>query len=162
MNAIFERLVERLRYEAARHYGDRLVSLAVYGSVGRGTAHRDSDIDFVIVARDLPNGRGARLREFGPVEAALAPDLRDARKLECHIELSPIFKTPDEVEAGSLIFLDMTEDARILHDESNYFADFLRRFRARLDTLGARRIWKGNAWIWDLKPDYRPGEIFEI
>jgi hypothetical protein len=27
---------------------------------------------------------------------------------------------------------------------------------------GARRIWCGNAWYWDLKPDYRPGEVFEL
>jgi predicted nucleotidyltransferase len=27
-----------------RHYGDRLVSLAVFGSIGRGTPRRDSDV----------------------------------------------------------------------------------------------------------------------
>jgi hypothetical protein len=31
-----------------------------------------------------------------------------------------------------------------------------------LEQLGARRIWRGNAWFWDLKPDYRPGEVFEL
>jgi hypothetical protein len=28
--------------------------------------------------------------------------------------------------------------------------------------LGARRVWLGNAWYWDLKPDYRPGDVFEL
>jgi hypothetical protein len=24
------------------------------------------------------------------------------------------------------------------------------------------RIWRGNAWLWDLKPDYQPGDVFEL
>jgi hypothetical protein len=34
--------------------------------------------------------------------------------------------------------------------------------RDRLDALGSRRIWRGTRWYWDLKPDYRPGMIFEL
>jgi hypothetical protein len=36
------------------------------------------------------------------------------------------------------------------------------RLRERLATLGARRVWRGNAWFWDLKPDYQPGDVFEL
>jgi predicted nucleotidyltransferase len=56
-------------------YGARLVACAVYGSVGRGTPREDSDVDLLIVARDLPVGRVARVEEFLPVEARLKPDL---------------------------------------------------------------------------------------
>jgi len=38
----------------------------------------------------------------------------------------------------------------------------LERLRARLAVLGARRIRRGNAWYWDLKPDYRPGDVFSL
>ena len=31
-----------------------------------------------------------------------------------------------------------------------------------LEKLGARRIWRGEAWMWDLKPDYKVGEVFEL
>jgi len=30
--------------------------------------------------------------------------------------------------------------------------------KGRLDKLGARRIWKDDAWYWDLKPDFKPGD----
>jgi hypothetical protein len=40
--------------------------------------------------------------------------------------------------------------------------DFLNRLDHRLKQLGARRIRRGNAWYWDLKPDFKPGEIFEL
>jgi hypothetical protein len=28
--------------------------------------------------------------------------------------------------------------------------------------LDARRIWLGNAWHWDLKPDFKPGDVIEL
>ena len=59
--------------------------------------------------------------------------------------LSPVFKTPAEVEAGSPLFLDMIDDARLLHDPDGFFQRFLDGFRRRLQGLGARRIWLGNA-----------------
>jgi len=39
---------------------------------------------------------------------------------------------------------------------------YLSDFRERLDRLGARKVFQGDRWYWDLKPDYKPGEIFEI
>ena len=77
-------------------------------------------------------------------------------------ECSPVFKTPDEILAGSPLLLDMTGDARILYDREGFFAQAMNRLRARLLQLGARRIWRGNAWLWDLKPDYKPGDVFEL
>lgn len=43
------------------HYGARLLSVAVFGSVARGTPRRDSDVDLLIVADPLPRGRLARV-----------------------------------------------------------------------------------------------------
>jgi hypothetical protein len=60
------------------------------------------------------------------------------------------------------LFLDMVDDARVLVDHDGVFAAARDRWRHRLLALGARRIWRGNAWLWDLKPDYRPGEVFEL
>ena len=76
--------------------------------------------------------------------------------------MSPIFKTPEEVEAGSPLFLDMVEDARILHDPDGFLAGYLERLRRRLAELGARRVpWQGG-WYWELKPDLKPGEVFTL
>src|SRR5881296_3289212 len=104
----YEEILRRLVEGLQAHYGPRLVSVAVFGSVGRGTQREDSDIDLLIVARDLPRGRTARV-ELMPVA------------------LSPVLKTPEEVEAGSPLFLDMVEDAQILHDEGGFLAAYLER-----------------------------------
>lgn len=162
IRASFEELVAALRDACLARYGARLVSLAVFGSVGRGTPRADSDIDVLVVADPLPPGRIARVEEFAPVEAALAPTVARARAAGLSPRWSPVFKTPAEVEAGSLLLLDMIEDARLLVDRGGFLRGSLDRFAARLARLGARRVWRGSTWYWDLKPDYRPGEVFEL
>jgi uncharacterized protein len=162
MRAEYDVLLDALLQACHRHYGRRLVSLAVFGSVGRGTPRHDSDIDLLIVAEPLPDGRLARAAAFQAVERELGAALAGARRAGLSPVLSPVFKTPAEVDQGSPLFLDMVDDARVLHDSGDFLKGALERLRQRLARLGARRIWKGNAWIWDLKPDYRPGEVFEL
>jgi uncharacterized protein len=160
--ARYDRLLERLLAELKAEYGDRLVTIAVFGSVGRGTQREDSDVDFLIVARDLPRGRFPRVDEFLPAERRLEADLRSVSPHGWPVMLAPIFKTPEEVEYGSPLFLDMVEDARILYDRDGFFTGYLDRLRGRLRELGSRRIWRGNAWYWDLKPDFKPGDVIEL
>ena len=162
MYAEFETFLRHADQACRRHYGDRLVSLAVFGSVGRGTPRRDSDVDLLIVADPLPDGRVPRANEFREVEAELAPHQLAMRRMGFATSISPVFKTPDEIRRGSPLLLDMTSDARLLYDRDNFFSDSLARLRARLSALGARRIWRGNAWMWDLKPDLQPGEVFDL
>lgn len=92
----------------------------------------------------------------------LTPVLYDMRADGTSVELSPVFKTPAEIVQGSPLLLDMTDDAHILYDRTKFLAQELAALTARLDRLGARRIWLGNAWYWDLKPDYRQGEVIEL
>ncbi|QSR84370.1 nucleotidyltransferase domain-containing protein [Methylacidimicrobium sp. B4] len=158
----FEDLVQRLLEAVRLAYGPRLLALAVFGSVGRGKMRPDSDIDFLIVAEPLPHGRMARVAEWEPIEQELSPALEEARALGVLTEWSPIFKTPAELAAGSPILFDMTEDARILWDPQGVLAEALLRMKERLARNGARRIWSGNAWYWELQPGHRPGEPIEI
>jgi hypothetical protein len=158
----FERFLFSLRPVLLQVYGPRLIAAVVYGSVGRGTPRSDSDVDLLIVADPLPVGRMRRVEEFAPVRQALADKIKSLERKGIFTRLSPIFKTPAEVHRGSLIFLDMIDDGRILADPSGFWRKFLRQFRRRLKKLGAKKIYDGDSWYWDLKPDYRPGDIFEI
>jgi hypothetical protein len=148
--------LNRLTSLCKDHYGERLISLAVFGSVGRGTPRPDSDIDLLLIVKNLPVGRIARMKEFAAIETTLGMTIKG------RIELSPVFKTPEEIANGSPLFLDMVEDVRMLFDRDDFFKNSLKNLKERLQRLGARRIWQGNVWYWDLKPDYKQGEIFEI
>jgi predicted nucleotidyltransferase len=65
-----ERLLVEVTQRVRHHYGARLVSLVVFGSIGRGTARPDSDVDLLIVAENLPDGRMARVERRGAQRAA--------------------------------------------------------------------------------------------
>lgn len=162
IKAKFKKIQEKLLEETRAFYGDRLVSLVVFGSVARGTYREDSDLDVLIIAERLPLGRMKRVEEFSSIEKKLEPLIESMKKEGLHTFISAIFKTPEEAMQGSPLFLDLIEDAVILFDRDGFFAGILERFRKRLQELGARRIWKGDWWYWELKPDYKPGEIFEI
>jgi hypothetical protein len=158
----YEEILEALRAELCATYGARLVACAVFGSVGRGTPRYGSDVDLLLVVRGLPRGRFNRMDEFLPVEARLEAALRAGEPEHAAITLSPVFKTPEEVASGSPLFLDMVEDARILYDPDAFLGHYFEGLRVKLQQLGARRIWRGNAWYWELKPDLKPGEVFTL
>jgi predicted nucleotidyltransferase len=143
-------------------YGTRLRAVALFGSAARRTAHPDSDLDLFIVVDDLPRGRRARLDTFDAVERGLAGEIETLTQSGVDVELSPILRTPDDLKRASPLMLDLTEDAVILEDDEGYLARALDDLRRRLGRLGARRIWVGTRWYWDLKPDYRRGEIIRL
>ena len=71
MDPVFDSLPASLLDACRRHYGERLVALALFGSMGRGTPRPDSDVDMLVIADPLPDGRVARAAEFAAVERAL-------------------------------------------------------------------------------------------
>lgn len=158
----FQELQDKLLDETKNFYGNRFVSFVVFGSVARGTYRFNSDIDILIIAENLPKGRMKRAAQFSIVEERVEPFLESLKKQGIDTFISAVFKTPQEAELGSPLFLDMVEDARILYDKNEFFAKRLEKLRTRLRELGAKRVWKGNVWHWVLKPDYRPGEVIEL
>src|SRR4029450_4724150 len=158
----FEGLLEDLLARLKKLYRQRLVSVVVFGSVGRGAPRPDSDIDILIVARPLPQGRMARVREFAAIDEAMSGKMSRLAREGIFPSLAPIFKTPDEVGRGSLLFLDMIEDGRVLFDPSGFWNEYMKEFQRRLHRVGAGKVGQGARWYGDLEPDYRPGDVFEI
>ena len=117
-----------------------------------------TDVDLLVVATGLSRGRLARVRDFEAVEAAAAEVLSSAAREGIQTTLSPVLKTPEEVQKGSLLFLDMVDQAVILYDRDRFLRCYLDHLKARLEALGARRIYRRGGYYWLLKPDLKPGE----
>ncbi len=158
----FDHLVAALPDACRQVYGPRLQALALFGSVARRTPRPDSDIDVLLVVDDLPAGRRARIEEFERVDALLEPLLAQSRALGVHTTLSPVLKTPAELAAGSLLYLDMVDQARILVDDGGLLRQFLDGLGARLAAAGAKRVRKGGGYYWVLAPNYRWGDRIEL
>ena len=154
-----EQLIEHLLHACQDAYGENLVSFCVFGSVARGVATPESDLDLFIVARNLPRGRLSRSENFERIE-------QNALAAMAHppppTPVSPIIKTPEEVAFGSPLLWDMTENRLIRYDRDRFLWQTLEKVKLRLQQLGAYKVQRGSAWYWILKPDFKPGEVFEL
>ncbi len=156
------RLAERYCELLVSRLPERIVSVVLFGSVARGEARPSSDIDLLIIAEPLPAGQFARKALFADADAVFEADLTAAAHAGIDGRLARIVRTPREARRFIPLYLDLTEDAVLLHDRDAFFANVLESVRGSLRRLGARRVREGSTWYWDLKPDFKPGDTFEI
>jgi len=142
--------------------GDDLVSVVLFGSVAKGEARVDSDIDLLVIARNLPRSQLARTDIVIEAEERLFDAMGKGRTPGDRPMIAAIMRTPEEASSPVPLYLDMVDEAVLLFDRGRFFANVLSRLRDRLRSLGARRVVLGNVRYWDLKPDYSPGDVIEF
>ena len=64
MKEPYKALIEKLVAALKERYGERFISLVVFGSVARGEMRKDSDIDLLLVIDAIPEERIKRQEEF--------------------------------------------------------------------------------------------------
>ena len=135
-----------------------LISVVLFGSVARREARPTSDIDVLLVAEGLPRSQADRRQPFLDAWEAV----RTARGL-APVEWNLVVKTPHQATYRSPLYLDMVEDAILILDRGRFFEEVLAGMRGRMRELGSRRIHlPDGTWYWDLKPDFRWGDVVEI
>lgn len=141
---------------------DNLLSVTLYGSVARGSARPESDIDLLILYR-----KGEIDVDNVYVNSALQSDeSQEYQRLYnkgIYGEISPLFLTLAEIRNNPLILLDMMEEGIILFEQDKCFTDLLEKMRIETKKLGSRRVnLPDGSWYWELKPSWRPGELIEV
>ncbi len=142
--------------------GESLVTVVLFGSVARGEASSHSDIDLLVIASGLPESRLARQLCLERADDLLEPRLQALRRQGTLTGFSPLLKTPQEAARVTPLYFDLLQDALILYDREGFFSTVLERLRESFLRLGARRVKRGKIRYWELKPDYTPGEVFEL
>jgi predicted nucleotidyltransferase len=158
----YKTLVSELLKALIENWGNRLVSLVVYGSVARGEARSDSDIDLLIVGRGLPKSRFKRFELFEEAEQYVEHLLENLWSKGVYTDFSPIILDVEEAAKNRPIYLDMVIDAVIIYDEGKFMQKVLERLAEKLKQLGAERKYIGKLWYWVLKKEYKFGEVIEI
>lgn len=116
----------------------------------------------LVVCRALPSGAFRRQEVLEPVRESVQAELDRLWEQGCYADFTAVIKTEMEAQRTHLLYLDMTEEAVILFDRGGFFAGVLARVRERLRELGARRRQLGGVRYWDLKPDFKPGEVIVL
>jgi hypothetical protein len=77
--------------------------------------------------------------------------------------IAPLSLTPEEAAHTRPFYLGMLSGHVLLVDEGGFFAAILHRLRQRLAELGSRRYVDEDGYeYWDLKPDWKPGDVVEL
>ncbi len=146
------------------YFKEDLVSVVLFGSVARGTAKKDSDIDICIVVKELPQSRYQRHKIISP----LLSRLREGRTYDLLFkkgylpEITTVLYTKEEIKETRPIFLDMAEEAVILLDDGSFKAK-IDELKARLKQLGSQKIYlEDGSYFWRLKPDAEFGEVISL
>ncbi len=135
-------------------FKEDLVSVIVFGSFARGEVKEGSDLDVLIVLRELPIKD--RLKLSASISSSLKPPEGFPRPV------SPVIMTAEEVKKHPPILLDMIEDSLILHDEGKFMEGVLRDLKRKLEEMGGKRVKLADGWYWILKPDANLGEVVEL
>ena len=155
----YYRLIDELKNNLIEYYGERLMSIILFGSVGRNRFHPDSDIDILIIIKDAPKGRSNRFFEYyDNIYLKLEKEIRFLLKEGINILISPVIKTKQEAEYGSPLFIEMADECKILYDEKDFFKSILEKLRAKMKEYKSEKVYYKGKYYWRLKPDYKWGE----
>ena len=131
-------------------FGDRLVSVVLHGAVARGDAPPGTEVELLVVVAPLAPGPFKRRDLLAAADDAIAPLVAASAMDGVSTRLVRTVKSVDEARVLVPLYVDLAEDAVLLHDRDGFFAGILADVRASLDRLGARRVREGGAWYWEL------------
>lgn len=140
--------------------GDQVISIILYGSVARGTAKTDSDVDLLVILKEAASQYWKRLQPFFSIlkETRKHQSWEKLEKQGINPSLNLLLFSLEEANEDRYLYMDMIEEALILLDRESFFQSRLESFRQRLKNLGAKKVKRDGNWFWELKPDLKPGE----
>ena len=160
--ADYQSVLSKLPSLLDEEFGDEICAIALFGSVARGTASATSDIDLLIVHQDRAQ---SVLDRFTTVVMQLR-ESEESKELNARGILAdpyPLFLNLTRLKKHPWILLDVADHGLILRDQDGILAKELMAIRKRLEELGAIKIvLPDGTWYWDLKPDWKPGEVVEL
>ncbi len=133
--------------------GDRLVSVALYGSYARGTERPNSDVDLLVVMEGPLRPKEETelaMRVRAVCTEALVQEWRTTRT---HPVPQPVFLTTHGLARGSTFLLDLTREAILLYDRARFLELKLDQLARRAASLGIqRRSLPHDRWYWAMPP----------
>ncbi len=156
-------LISKVLASLLKTYEERLISVVLYGSVARGTAKKNSDLDILAVIEGLPENFSERIREMIEVIISAREEkmkLWLEKGIFANVQIIPLL--PSEARAHQPLYLDLLFDSVVLFDRG-LIKEVFEELKLRLQELKAKRVTLPNGrWYWALKPRLEKGEVVEV
>lgn len=121
-------------------WGEDLVSVVLFGSFAAKKETKESDIDCLIIKKNLSDSRLERQEVLFDLAKKISPAFAH--------KLSPVILTPDEASEPKPIFLGILEAYEVLLDKKDFFKGLLEEFKKSLNRLGAQKMDEGGLSYW--------------
>ncbi|MEM2172516.1 MAG: nucleotidyltransferase domain-containing protein [Thermoproteota archaeon] len=141
--------------------GSKLESIVLFGSLSTGRVRPESDIDLLVVARDLPDKYSDRTSIIREIVSSKALDeiiIHNWEKKGVYSELDILLIDVKEASVTHPLYLDLTRDCVIIYDRNNLMTEKLKEVREKLEEMGAKRFEEPDgSWYWILSPKVSRG-----
>ncbi|OGF65133.1 MAG: hypothetical protein A2Y62_21280 [Candidatus Fischerbacteria bacterium RBG_13_37_8] len=109
------------------YWKDNLTSVVLYGISKKDVSHLQSDIDLLIICKQLPQSKWERYDLIMKLLAALEPKAEQLyNEIGIHVYISPILKSQKEAEQINKSYFDLVKEGRVLFDRNNFFQKIIK------------------------------------
>ena len=143
---------------------ESFVSLVIFGSVAAGRAKAESDVDLLIMAKELPESYSDRLRLWRGIVAEIEFErLKLWRKKRLYPLIDPILLMPSEAERIQPFYPDLLDNSIIVYDKDEFMQWVLNDLRARLKAFDTIKVKPpSSSWYWIIKPSAGFGKVIRV
>jgi predicted nucleotidyltransferase len=137
--------------------GSDLESIVLFGSLSAGKAKPESDIDLLVVARNLPEKYSDRT---GIIREVVSSNLMDKLIINTwkdkgiYADLDILLMDIKEAGVTHPFYLDLTRNCIIIYDKNKTMSRKILEVAKNLEKIGAKRFEEPNgSWYWILGSD---------
>lgn len=144
------------------NFSQKLSSIGIYGSLARNEAKKDSDIDFFVIFKDLPDSLIDRLKSLRKIDTS--KEIQEELKFLNLNSIYPRFSYhPIKITELGLNFftIDIVFDLKVIYDSFNVLSDFIFEVNKKIwEHKIQRKYLDKNRYYLDLNLSF--GEVFKF
>ena len=129
-----KQIVDRIRVKL----GEDVLSIVLFGSMTRGDFTESSDIDVLVIARNLPDN----WRDRDKILLELA-EIKYGHRRPVHITLADEYEMNASVEQGAPLVFGLHDANRVVFGRDRFFEKLMKRFDDNMLRWGVRKIRNG-------------------
>lgn len=133
----------------------------LFGSVARGDARTNSDVDLVVVTKDLPGGRKEMSeRIYSSLKIEEERQFLYENGIATDLSVYPL----SETELGRFypLMLDVAREGVVLFEVDGILSRASSSMKLAMPRLGVKRRRLGRGWLWVIPPGLEVGELLEV